>query len=66
MFLQNSENPGMTLVSFVLVGNNYLAWSRSIKIVSGAKFKLGFSNGKCICSSEYHPITNNRFVLIAW
>lgn len=45
----------MTLVSSVLTGNNYLAWSRSIKFALGAKIRLGFINGKCICPSEDSP-----------
>lgn len=32
LFFQNSDHPGKTLVSSVLTGSNYLAWSRSIKI----------------------------------
>lgn len=40
LFLQNSNHPGMTLVSSVLVGNNYVAWSRSIKIALGVKLNL--------------------------
>lgn len=37
LFLQNSNHPGMTLVSSVLTGNNHLACSRSIKIVRGLR-----------------------------
>lgn len=37
LFLQNSNHPGMTLVSSVLTGNNHLACSRSIKIVWGLR-----------------------------
>lgn len=46
-FLQNSDHPGMNLISPVLTGNNYLTWSRSIKIALGAKTKLGFIDGRC-------------------
>lgn len=50
--LQNSDQQGMTLVTFVLTQNNYLPRSRSVKISPGAKVKLGFINGKCVCLSE--------------
>ena len=48
MFLHNSDNPGMVLVTAPLTGSNYLTWSRSMKIALIAKHKLGFVNGKCI------------------
>ncbi|KAJ9172317.1 hypothetical protein P3X46_015566 [Hevea brasiliensis] len=44
--LQNSDHPGMTLVSFPLTGLNYLSWSRSTVIALRAKDKRGFINGK--------------------
>lgn len=58
LFLQNLDNPGMTLVSSVLTGNNYLAWSRSIEITLGAKVKLGFINENVIAITKTHQITN--------
>lgn len=45
--LQNSDHPGINLISFVLIGNNYMTWSRSIKIALGSKTKLGFIDGRC-------------------
>lgn len=45
--LQNSDHPGMNLISSVLTGNNYMTWSRSIKIALGSKKKLGFIDGRC-------------------
>lgn len=45
--LQNSDNPGMILVTSVLTGRNYLSWSRSIIIALGAMMKLGFIDGRC-------------------
>ncbi|KAL2247111.1 UNVERIFIED_CONTAM: hypothetical protein Sindi_2563400 [Sesamum indicum] len=35
----------MNLVSIPLNGNNFLTWSRSIKLALGAKQKLGFIDG---------------------
>lgn len=54
----------MTLVRSVLVGNNYLAWTRFIKIVLGAKLKLGFII--VFVLAKIYPIMNNGFVSIAW
>lgn len=45
-FLQNSDHLGMQLVTTSLSRNNYLSWSRSMKIALGAKVKLGFINSK--------------------
>ncbi|KAL0371767.1 UNVERIFIED_CONTAM: hypothetical protein Scaly_0858300 [Sesamum calycinum] len=52
MKLQISKNPGMCLVSSLLNGKNYLSWSRSMRIASGAKMKLSFINGKSINPEE--------------
>lgn len=40
MSLQNSDNPGMILVTAPLIGNNYWSWSRAMKIALGAKQRL--------------------------
>ncbi|KAJ8765494.1 hypothetical protein K2173_014616 [Erythroxylum novogranatense] len=45
VYLQGSDYPGMSFVTAVLTGNNFLSWSRSIKIALGAKMKLGFIDG---------------------
>lgn len=37
LFLQNSYHPGITLVTSILIGNNYLSWSPSIKITLEAR-----------------------------
>ncbi|KAL0453633.1 UNVERIFIED_CONTAM: hypothetical protein Slati_1341400 [Sesamum latifolium] len=44
--VQPSDNPGMSLVSVPLDGNNFLSWSRSVRIALGAKMKLSFINEK--------------------
>lgn len=54
LFLQNSDNPGMLLVTSLLTGNDYLTWSRSIKITLEAKAKLRFIEN-CICPGEVSP-----------
>ncbi|KAK4392660.1 hypothetical protein Sango_2043800 [Sesamum angolense] len=59
MKLQASDNPGMSLVSSLLNGKNYLPWSRSIRIALGAKMKLGFINGKSKKPNEDSMNMNN-------
>uniref|UniRef100_A0A2C9UW11 Retrotransposon Copia-like N-terminal domain-containing protein n=1 Tax=Manihot esculenta TaxID=3983 RepID=A0A2C9UW11_MANES len=44
--LSNSDNPGIKLVSNLLIGPNYLFWTRSMTIALRAKDKLGFVIGK--------------------
>ncbi|XP_021651859.2 retrovirus-related Pol polyprotein from transposon RE1 isoform X1 [Hevea brasiliensis] len=53
--LQNSDNPGLVLVSAPLTGTNYLAWSRSMMIALRAKNKLGFINGSTEKPEEDSP-----------
>ncbi|KAL0427376.1 UNVERIFIED_CONTAM: hypothetical protein Slati_2912400 [Sesamum latifolium] len=45
--LHSSDHPGMILVSKLLDGKNFLAWSRGIRRVLEAKSKLGFITGAC-------------------
>lgn len=55
MFLQTSDHPGMNLITSSLTENNYLTWSRSVKIALGAKTKLGFIDGRCKQPNEKEP-----------
>lgn len=55
LYLQNTDHPEMILVTTDLIGNNYLSWSRSMKIAVGAKVKLGFINGKIKRTDEGSP-----------
>ncbi|KAL0411948.1 UNVERIFIED_CONTAM: hypothetical protein Slati_3784500 [Sesamum latifolium] len=43
--LHGGDHPGMSLISVLLAGRNYLSWSRSIRLALGAKQKLGFIDG---------------------
>ncbi|KAL0347962.1 UNVERIFIED_CONTAM: hypothetical protein Sangu_1024000 [Sesamum angustifolium] len=38
----------MALISTPLIGNNYLGWSRAIKLALGAKMKLSFIDGRSV------------------
>lgn len=44
-FLHHADNPGITLVSQILVGDNYCRWSRSMIMALTAKNKIGFVDG---------------------
>ncbi|KAF7824378.1 uncharacterized protein G2W53_022522 [Senna tora] len=43
--VSSSDQPGMTLVTAPLVGNNFVSWSLAIKTALEAKDKLGFIDG---------------------
>ncbi|XP_070679307.1 uncharacterized protein [Malus domestica] len=45
LFIHHSDHPAMMLVSKPLNGDNYLTWSRAMKISLSAKKKLGFVDG---------------------
>jgi hypothetical protein len=43
--LNNGDNPGLSLVTQALIGENYHTWSRSMTMALIAKNKAGFVNG---------------------
>ncbi|GAA0149006.1 transmembrane signal receptor [Lithospermum erythrorhizon] len=45
---QSNDNPGMAIVIVLLNENNYTIWSRAMKMVLGAKEKLGFIDGRVV------------------
>ncbi|KAL2237747.1 UNVERIFIED_CONTAM: hypothetical protein Sindi_0966400 [Sesamum indicum] len=48
MHLHSSDHPGMVMVSALLTGNNYFAWSRAVRRALTAKMKLDFINDTAI------------------
>ncbi|KAL0315463.1 UNVERIFIED_CONTAM: hypothetical protein Sradi_5424500 [Sesamum radiatum] len=48
MQLQSSDHLGMVMVSALLTGNNYFAWSRAVKRALTAKMKLDFIDGTAV------------------
>ncbi|KAK9167857.1 hypothetical protein Scep_003048 [Stephania cephalantha] len=54
--LQNSDHPGMVLVSNSLTGFNYISYSRAMTIALGAKTKLGFADGSCLKQADEDPL----------
>ncbi|KAL0355625.1 UNVERIFIED_CONTAM: Retrovirus-related Pol polyprotein from transposon RE2 [Sesamum radiatum] len=57
--VQPSDNPRMSLVSVPLDGNNFLSWSRSVRIALGVKMKLSFINGKETNLKKQTNLMNN-------
>ena len=48
LFLQNSDIPGVNLAHCVLTGmENYILWSKSMRIALLGKNKIGFVDGTC-------------------
>ncbi|XP_075483560.1 uncharacterized protein LOC142523713 [Primulina tabacum] len=70
-FLHHSDNPGLTLVSQSLTGDNYSSWSRAMKIALSVKNKFGFVDGTIIKPSEADSNllnfwTRNNNIVISW
>ncbi|KAL0349130.1 UNVERIFIED_CONTAM: Retrovirus-related Pol polyprotein from transposon RE1 [Sesamum angustifolium] len=48
MRIQTVEVPGMIMISAPPNGNNWLSWSRSVRIALEGRDKLGFIDGSCV------------------
>ena len=70
MQLQNSDHPNMMLVSAPLIGDNFLPWSRSMKIALGVKNKLKFINKTCevpfVESPKYSLRKRIDYMVLSW
>ncbi|KAL0344222.1 UNVERIFIED_CONTAM: Retrovirus-related Pol polyprotein from transposon RE2 [Sesamum angustifolium] len=53
--IQPLEIPGMIMISAPLNGNNWLSWSRSVRIALEGRDKLGFIDGSCSRPAEGTP-----------
>ena len=60
-YLHPSDNPGALLVSEIFVGDNYIAWSRSITIALTVKNNVAFINGSITA-----PPTTQQVLHTAW
>ncbi|XP_073045359.1 uncharacterized protein [Primulina eburnea] len=60
-FLHHSDNPGISLVSQPLTGDNYASWSRAMRIALSVKNKLGFIDG-----SIPQPDVSDLLLHAAW
>ncbi|KAG9152043.1 hypothetical protein Leryth_025761 [Lithospermum erythrorhizon] len=56
MSLRGSDNPGMSIVTVELSKNNYMIWSRAIKMALCAKDKLGFIDGRLVEPELMSPL----------
>ncbi|KAL0374379.1 UNVERIFIED_CONTAM: Retrovirus-related Pol polyprotein from transposon RE2 [Sesamum radiatum] len=68
--LQNTDHPGMGLVSVPLDGTNYLSWSRAVRVALGAKQKLSFIHGNsqkpATGSEELEQWQRTDYMVISW
>ncbi|XP_075500176.1 uncharacterized protein LOC142538761 [Primulina tabacum] len=60
-FLHHSDNPGISLLSQPLTGENYVTWSRAMRIALSVKKKLRFIDG-----SITQPNNSDPHLLAAW
>ncbi|XP_073025091.1 uncharacterized protein [Primulina eburnea] len=70
-FLHHSDNPGLTLVSQSLTGDNYASWSRAMRIALSVKNKLGFVDGTIVkpLEADTHLLgfwARNNNIMISW
>lgn len=69
-YLQNSDHPGMILVTQPLTDLNYSQWKRSMMIALSAKLKLGFVDGTHLAPTLDSPYfthwTRCNDMVISW
>ncbi|XP_073045348.1 uncharacterized protein [Primulina eburnea] len=70
-FLHYSDNPGITLVSQPLTGDNFASWSRAMKIAISVKNKFGFIDGSIPKPAEsesnlMNAWNRNNNIVISW
>lgn len=69
-FLHHSDNPGLSLVSQPLIGDNYSSCSRSMLIALTVKNKVGFIDGSIMApdatDSLFQSWIRNNNVVISW
>ncbi|KAL0329157.1 UNVERIFIED_CONTAM: hypothetical protein Sradi_4902400 [Sesamum radiatum] len=68
--LQRGDHPGMSLMLVPQDGNNYLTWSMAVRLVLGAKLKLGFIDGKCerptANSDNFEQWQRVEYMVVSW
>ncbi|XP_075486552.1 uncharacterized protein LOC142526187 [Primulina tabacum] len=70
-FLHHADNPGLMLVSQALTGENYISWSRAMKIALPVKNKLGFIDRSVVKPSDNESTllnywNRNNNIVISW
>ncbi|XP_074374224.1 uncharacterized protein LOC141714612 [Apium graveolens] len=70
LFLENSDNANIPLGNVIFNGENFLNWSRNIKLALGSKNKLGFLEGKVkkpdSNDAKYALWIRNDYMLRGW
>ncbi|XP_074363338.1 uncharacterized protein LOC141703800 [Apium graveolens] len=69
-FLSSGDNPRQQLGNLLLNGDNFINWSRGVKLALGAKNKLGFIDGTLSMpdstSSDFNKWTRNDYMVMSW
>ncbi|XP_021866456.2 uncharacterized protein [Spinacia oleracea] len=69
-FLSSSDNSNSQLGQIIFNGDNYLNWSRSVRLALGAKNKLGFVDGSLLRpsadSSDLQKWVRNDYMATGW
>ncbi|XP_073020945.1 uncharacterized protein [Primulina eburnea] len=70
-FLHHADNPGLTLVSQALTGDNYTSCNRAMRIALSVKNKLGFIDGSIekpsnTGSNLLNYLTRNNNIVVSW
>ncbi|XP_074383495.1 uncharacterized protein LOC141725032 [Apium graveolens] len=69
-YLSSGDNPRQQLGTMLLFGENFINWSRSVKMALGAKNKLGFIDGSLSKPYENSPDLNkwirNDYMVMSW
>ncbi|XP_074368570.1 uncharacterized protein LOC141708711 [Apium graveolens] len=69
-YLSSGDNPRQQLGRMLLSGDNFINWSRSVKMALGAKNKLGFIDGSLHKPAEdsvdYNKWIRNDYMVMSW
>ncbi|XP_074352674.1 uncharacterized protein LOC141691820 [Apium graveolens] len=69
-YLSSGDNPRQQLGTMLLSGDNFINWSRSVKMALGAKNKLGFIDGSLHKPAEdsvdYNKWIRNDYMVMSW
>ncbi|KAL8142562.1 hypothetical protein V2J09_015594 [Rumex salicifolius] len=68
--VSNSDNPNANIGPLLFDGDNFLSWSRQVRMALGAKIKLGFIDGSIAplkdSSSDYTRWLRNDQMVACW
>lgn len=58
-YINNSDYPGLNVVSHILEGGNYNSWNRAMTMALTTKNKMFFMNGSILRSSQDDSVYNS-------